>query len=333
MCMHVGKLSSHKGINVPFCQPPEWFGLSENDVRDILFAVKLEVDFITLSCIRSEREVMEVRKILGNSKIKILSKIENKDGMENFESILRVSDGIIMDRGYLGVEVDITKIAIIQKDIIQRCQLAGKPVLLANQLLESMVKTPKPSRSESSDVTSGVVDGADGLILSSETAIGSYPSEALYWLRKICFEAERHIDYDSVQQAIMRAIPKPISVPESIACSAVKCAHEVRAACIFVYTVGGGTGRLLSKYKPAIPVIVTTNNLMTARQMKASFGLISFFHPDNNIREEESALKKATAFALELRLIQPGDNVVILSGGLVGLEAGKTTAMRVVTIQ
>jgi pyruvate kinase len=128
--------------------------------------------------------------------------------------------GIIIDRGYLGVEIDITKIAIVQKEIIQKCQLNGKPVLLANQILESMKDLPRPSRSESSDVTSAVVDGADGLILSGETAIGHYPIESLYWIRKICYEAENHIDYMEVQHHIMKNVPKPVPVSESIACSA-----------------------------------------------------------------------------------------------------------------
>ena len=330
--LFLGKLCYGKGIIVPYMKLEENPGLVEKDVQDIQFAISLQADFITLSCIHSENEVMEVRKVLGNSKIKILSKIENKDGLENFDKILRVSDGIIIDRGYLGVQIDITKIALVQKDIISRCQLAGKPVWLANQLLESMVKLAQPSRSEASDVTSAVVDGTDGLILSSETSIGAYPTESLYWLRKICFEAERHIDYGEVQLAMMRAVPKPIPVPESIACSAVKCAREVEASCIFVFTETGGTGRLLSKYRPAIPVVVTTNNLMTARQMNASFGLISYFHPDNLV-EEEACLRKATFFALELGLVKMGDHVVILSGGTMGLDSGMNAAMRVLILQ
>jgi pyruvate kinase len=317
-----GIIEPHRKVDHP--------GLIEKDVQDVRFAIQMEADFITLSCIHSEHEVMEVRKILGNSRIKILSKIESKDGLDSFDKILRVSDGIIIDRGYLGVQIDITKLALIQKDIIQRCQYVGKPIWLANQILESMVHSPKPNRSEASDITSGVVDGCDGFILSTETAIGTYPAECLYWARKICFEAERHIDYSEVQLSLMRRIAKPLPVSESIACSAVKCAREVGATCIFVVTESGLTGRLLSKYKPSIPVVVTTTNLMTARQLNASFGLISYFHPDN-ITEEEVCLRKATLFALELGLVQLGDHVVIVSGGGI-LETNANGSMRVLTL-
>jgi pyruvate kinase len=345
----LGFLGESKGINLPSYSPNK-ISLTAQDIEDVKFGMDQNVDFITLSCIRTETEIMEVRKILGNTKIKILSKIENREGLERFEAILKISDGIIIDRGYLGVEIDITKIAIVQKNIIHRCQIAGKPVLLSNQILESMKELPRPSRSEASDITSAVVDGTDCIILSGETAIGQYPTESVFWLRKICSEAEHHIDYMEKQISIMKNVPKPIAISESIACSAgknaedpldfqllwcilVKCAREVNAACIIVYTEAGGTARLVAKYRPSIPVVVTTNCQRTARQLSVSFGLTSHFTEEcGSLDNKEKSLQNAISFILESKLAKQGDSVIITCGQVVGFAEGTTTTMRVLTL-
>lgn len=326
-----GMLGEQKGINIPNYYNPST-SLTARDILDIEFGLELGVDFIALSCIHSAEEVMEARKLLGDSRTKLLAKIENKDGLDQFDRILKVSDGIIIDRGYLGVEIDITRIAVVQKNIIEKCHLAGKPVLLANQILESMTNLPRPSRSESSDITSAVVDGADAIILSGETAVGQYPLESLIWIRKICLEAENHVDYQEYQQLLIRTVPKPLPTSEAIACAAVKCASEIKAACIIVYTEGGGTARLVAKYRPNIPIVVTTNSALTARQVAISFGVLSYFQPNKSYIDESESLNDTIKFVVDYGIAKHGDHVVITMGHLVGFVEGSTTNMRVHTI-
>jgi pyruvate kinase len=241
--------------------------------------------------------------LIGNSRIKVLSKIENERSLENFEAILKISDGLVIDRGYLGAEVEVEFVTTAQKHIIATANVAGKPVFVSNQMLESMKEHPRPSRSESSDVANAVLDGADGLVLSGETAIGKYINEAVQVMRRIAWHAERGINYPEWQAKLMKVIPKPIGISESIASSAVLCARQVNAALIMCITEFGGTARLIAKYRPNIPVIVATLVRQTAAQMAVTFGVVPYYHAG----EPGSIVYDALKFAVDLRLCHPGE--------------------------
>lgn len=239
-----------------------------------------------------------------------------------------MADAIVIDRGYLGSEVDVEIVATAQKKMISMANTAGKPILVANQVLESMRNHPRPTRSEAADVVNAVMDGADGLVLSSETAVGSYVCESVITMRRIALEAEKQTNYVEHQLKMMRNIPKPIGVSESIASSAVLLARQVNAAMIMVATEVGGTARLVAKYRPMIPVISATMERSTARQLALSFGVVPYFHngsPDTIIHE-------TMAYAVELGLAKPGQVAAITSGQVIGFAEGTTTKMQVLQI-
>ncbi|KAI9335322.1 pyruvate kinase [Obelidium mucronatum] len=323
-----GYLGEFKGINMPNNVIDEIAMVSEKDAADIRFAIKMNVDFITVSCIRSLDDVQEVRLLLGNSKTKVLAKIENKSGLENFEDILRTADGVVIDRGYLGAEVDVEVVTMEQKRMIMMANIMGKSVMIANQMFESMKTNPRPTRSEAADTANAVMDGADGLVLSAETAVGKYVFEALDVMRRVAAQAEKNTNYLDYQVKMTRSVPKPISVSESIASSAVLTASQVNAAIIIVITELGGTARLVAKYRPQIPVIAATLVKQTARQLAATFGLVPYYHDGSEV----NVIQETVRFALDLKLCKPGDIAVITSGQSVGFLEGTTTQMQLYTI-
>ncbi|TPX68005.1 pyruvate kinase [Chytriomyces confervae] len=346
-----GTLGESKGINMPSYVIEDLPAVSSKDALDISFAMKHNVDFITVSCIRTLEDIQasgslpyiispnttlptiefgysEVRLLLGNSKTKVLAKIENKRGLDNFEDILKTADGIVIDRGYLGAEVDIEIVTMEQKRMIMLANIMGKSVMVANQMFESMKTNPRPTRSEAADTANAVMDGADGLVLSAETAIGHYVFEALDVMRRVAAQAEKNTNYLDYQVKMTRSVPKPISVSESIASSAVLTASQVNAAIIIVVTELGGTARLVAKYRPQIPVIAATLVPQTARQLAATFGLVPYYHDGT----EANVIEETVNFAVELGLCKPGDIAVITSGQSVGFLEGTTTQMQLYTI-
>lgn len=248
--------------------------------------------------------------------------------MDNFDAILKLSDGIVIDRGYLGAEVDVEIVTTEQKKMISKANATGKSVMISNQMLESMKDHPRPTRSESADISNAVLDGVDGLVLSAETAVGHYVVESLLTMRRIASHAEKNCNYLDYQARQMRSVPKPIGVSESIASSAVTCARQVEAAVIICLTELGGTARLVAKYRPNIPVIASTTVAATARQLSASFGLIARHH-DGDV---DHILQDTMQFAVEIGLAKPGDVCVVTSGQQLGFLEGTTTKMQVLTI-
>ncbi|KAI8809077.1 pyruvate kinase [Cladochytrium replicatum] len=324
-----GYLGEKKGINFPRHIIDELPALSEKDRVDIDFGLANDVDFISLSCIRTSEDVEEARMLIGNAKVKLLAKIENESGMENFESILRLADGVVIDRGYLGAEVDVESVTINQKKMIALANLAGKPVFLANQMLESMNHNPRPTRAEAADVANAVIDGVDGLVLSAETAVGQYVVESLRCARKIAGTSEKNTNYYEYQLKMMRSIPKPVNVSESIASSAVVCARQVGASVIIAITEVGGTARLVAKYRPQIPVIAATLLGQTARQLNLCFGLRMYHHKGS----ADTLLQGTVKYAVALGICKPGDIAVVTSGQVIGFLEGTTTKMQVLTIK
>ncbi|KND02257.1 pyruvate kinase [Spizellomyces punctatus DAOM BR117] len=325
---NTGILGENKGINFPSHVIEDLPAVSDKDKADISYAMAQNVDFISVSCIRNIDDVEEVRLLLGNHKVKLLAKIENKRGMDNFESILKMADGIVIDRGYLGAEVDVDLVTVAQKKMISMANVAGKPILVANQMLESMRTNPRPSRSEAADVANAVMDGVDGLVLSGETAIGEYVLESVDSMRRIAYQAEKNTNYLEYQVKTMRSIPKPIPVSESIASSAVLAARQVDAAIIVCITELGGTARLVAKYRPQIPVVAATLIPQTARQLNVNFGLVPYYHTGT----ADTVIPDTLKYAVELGLCQPGQVAVVTSGQHIGFLEGTTTKMQLLQI-
>lgn len=344
-----GILGNRKGINLATAPPLTRQFLKRKDREDLELAKELGVEFVTVSCVRNAGDLDEIKAIIYRDAAKenrgahcnprLLAKIENKSGLESFESILAQSDGIIIDRGYLGVEIDLASISTIQKLLVQGCTMKGKPVLIANHILESMRELPRPSRSEASDIASAVFLGGDGYILSSETAVGAYPVESLQWLRRICTESETHLDHLDFQLRLLKAHVKPVPISESIASSTVKCAREVDASCIIVSTEGGGMARLIAKYRPSIPIIAGCGDDHVAGQLAASFGIIPVAikcpsSPTSHScqMDPNQVVYESLKYATSLGLIENGNRVVVASGQVDGFLDGSSTFMQVFTI-
>jgi pyruvate kinase len=264
-CTNTATIGERKNCNLPgvVVDLPT---ITEKDTDDLLsWGVANQVDFVAASFVRKGSDVTAIRRVLGKAgeNIKIISKVENQEGLVNFDDILHESDGIMVARGDLGMEIPTEKIFLAQKLMISKCNRAGKPVVTATQMLESMIKNPRPTRAEATDVANAVLDGTDCVMLSGETAAGSFPVEAVKVMVKICREAESSLDYFALFKSVMKNSPIPMTPLESLASSAVRTAHKVRAALIVVLTRGGSTARLVSKYRPSVPILTVAVPVLT----------------------------------------------------------------------
>jgi len=331
-----GLLGSHKGVNLPNVDV-DLPAVSEKDKRDLLFGVEQNVDMVFASFIRKASDVEEVRAVLGEKgkHIKIISKIENHEGVRNFDSILEVTDGVMVARGDLGIEIAPQKVFLAQKMMISKCNIAGKPVICATQMLESMTVNPRPTRAEVSDVANAVLDGSDCVMLSGETAKGAYPIEAVTMMANICREAETALPtqvYDS-----LRAATKNPSQMESVACSAVNAALESNAGAIVVLTTSGFSARLIAKYRPSCPIIAVTRHGHTARIMHLSRGCHPLFYekprPESAEWQDDvdARIKAAIDLAKSRSLINVGQCVIAVQGWRGG--SGNTNTIRLLNVE
>jgi len=297
-----------------------------------LFGVRQGVDVVAASFIRTPQDVNQIRAVLGEAgrQIKIVSKIESTEGLENFDQILSVSDGIMVARGDLGVELALEKIFIAQKMIISKCNKAGKPVITATQMLESMITNPRPTRAESTDVANAVLDGTDAVMLSGETANGDYPIESVTYMAKICREAERvemATDYPSLFEALKSPIP---SVPEVVASYAVRASKDLKASFILAVTETGTTARLLCKYRPNVPVFSVTNSAPTANFLlftRASFPILV-----DSVKGTEVLVTQVFQRAKQMKTARSGDLAVVIAGTVEGIP-GNSNNLRVLTVE
>ncbi|XP_061360603.1 pyruvate kinase, cytosolic isozyme-like [Gastrolobium bilobum] len=256
-CENSAVLGERKNVNLPgvIVDLPT---LTDKDKEDILaWGVPNKIDMIALSFVRKGSDLVEVRKLLGKhaKNILLMSKVENQEGVANFDDILANTDAFMVARGDLGMEIPIEKIFLAQKVMIYKCNIQGKPVVTATQMLESMIKSPRPTRAEATDVANAVLDGTDCVMLSGETAAGAYPELAVRTMAKICVEAESALDYGDVFKRIMEHSPVPMSPLESLASCAVRTANSSKAALILVLTRGGSTAKLVAKYRPSMPIL------------------------------------------------------------------------------
>ncbi|HHV50118.1 MAG TPA: pyruvate kinase [Clostridiales bacterium] len=321
-----GFVTSNKGINIPGAKLSMPF-MSQRDRDDIRFACEVEADFIAASFTRRAEDVLEIRHELernDNHSIRIIAKIENKEGVDNIDEIIKVSDGIMIARGDLGVEIEFEKLPAIQKSLIHKGYNAGLQVITATQMLDSMMKNPRPTRAETTDVANAIYDGTSAIMLSGETAAGAYPVESVRTMARIAISTEQDINYKK-RFAAREMIDQP-NVTNAISHATVTTAHDLGAAAIIAVTKSGATARMISKYRPACPIICCTPSEVTMRQMNLSWGVIPVKTEEKETIDDlfEHAVEKAT----DAGLLRSGDLVVITAGVPLGIS-GTTNLLKV----
>ncbi len=326
---HGGVLKSGKGVNIPNVNL-DLPAVTDKDIADICFGCEQDVDIVAASFVRSPDHVLEIKKILsqeGKRDIHVVAKIENHEGLQNFESIVQVADGIMIARGDLGVEVPLQEVPRLQKMMIRKCYLAGKPSVTATQMLESMIHTARPTRAEASDVANAIYDSTSAVMLSGETAVGEYPIKTVEVMKQIIEEAESDFNYITFFD-----VHVPLTyhdVPSAVTLATVKTAYSSRAKAIFVFTSKGFTARLVSRLRPEMPIIAVTPNLKSYNQMAFNWGVIPVIGKECSNVEE--AFQELSKYALKEKLVTDGDLVVVTAGSPFGI-AGTTNMMIVESI-
>ena len=320
--LNSGKIKTKKGVNVPGVHLSMPY-LSQKDREDIIFGVQNGFDFIAASFVRTAQDVYDIRNLLNeyDSNIRIIAKIENREGVNNIDSILSAADAVMVARGDLGVEIDFTELPGIQKDIIDRSFSFGKPIVTATQMLDSMMVIPRPTRAEISDVANAIYDGTSAIMLSGETAAGDYPVEALKTMSAIAERTENEEHYRSQRHAEIQ-----ISVSDATAHAACLTAKDVNAAAIVTVSESGNTARLLSKYRPKQPIIACVMDEQVQRQLSLSWGITSLLMGPAHSTDE--LIEMSTALAEKNGYLHNGELAVVTAGVPVGVS-GTTNMIKI----
>lgn len=319
-----GIITNHKGVNVPNINI-NLPSVTEKDKKDIIFGCNNDIDFIAASFIRKASDILEIRDILkeqNNNHIKIIAKIENQEGVNNIDSIIEVSDGIMIARGDMGVEIPIEKIPIIQKKIIKKCNEAGKIVITATQMLDSMIRNSIPTRAEACDICNAIFDGTDAIMLSGETASGSFPIKAAKTMSKIAIETEKNLNYSQYKYVE----PSNLSSSDAISYSACRTSNIVNAKAIIAATQSGATAKLICKYRPKSEIIAITPSRYVMRELALNFGVIpvhcKIFNTTDEILSEAKKIAKTFDFVKE-------NDEIIVAAGLPTTHIGGTNMLKI----
>ena len=323
--LNSGKIKTKKGVNVPGVHLSMPY-LSQRDRDDIIFGVQQGFDFIAASFVRTAQDVYDIRNLLNeyDSNIRIIAKIENREGVNNIDSILAAADAVMVARGDLGVEIDFTELPGIQKSVIDRSFSFGKPIVTATQMLDSMMVNPRPTRAEISDVANAIYDGTSAIMLSGETAAGAYPVEALRTMSAIAERTENEVHYRD--NRLVDAHGGQISVSDATAHAACLTARDVNATAIVTVSESGNTARLLSKYRPAQPIIACVMNEQVQRQLSISWGITPLMMPLAHSTDE--LIEMSTALAKENGYLHDGELAVVTAGVPVGVS-GTTNMIKI----
>jgi len=324
-----GTLKNHKGVNVPnvTINLP---AVTEKDIDDILFGIKNGIDFIAVSFVRTADDVNIIRRILeenGGQHVEIISKIESQQGVDNIDDILKVSDGIMVARGDLGVEVQTEEIPLIQKMLIRKCNIAGKPVITATQMLDSMMRNPRPTRAEVTDVANAILDGSSAIMLSGETAAGKYPLEAVKMMHSIAITTEESLDYPELLK--LRTAMNQLSTTNAIGKATCTTAQDLDASAIITATSSGYTSKAISKFRPKAPIIAVTTTEEVRRKLALEWGVYPVLSPLSYSTDD--VIENSVSAAMNYGYVKEGDLVIITAGIPVGL-AGTTNMIKVHTI-
>ena len=323
--LNTGELKNKKGVNLPGVKV-NLPGITDKDADDIRFGIKENVDFIAASFVRRPSDVLDIRQILEEEKaeITIFPKIENQEGIDNIEEILEVSDGLMVARGDMGVEIPPESVPMVQKDLIRNCNKLGKPVITATQMLDSMQRNPRATRAEASDVANAIYDGTDAVMLSGETAAGQYPEEAVKTMRNIAVSAEAAQDYKKLLSDRTKLVET--SLVNAIGVSVAHTALNLNVKAIVAATESGSTARTISKYRPHSDIIAVTPSEKTARQCAIVWGVNPVVKEGR--KTTDALLNNAVATAVETGRVSNGDLIIITAGVPTG-EKGTTNMMKI----
>ena len=324
--LNSGVIKNKKGVNIPNVKiglP----GITEKDKEDILFGIKQGVDFIAASFVRKPSDVLEIRNLLedhGGEYIQIIPKIENREGILNLDGILEVSDGLMVARGDLGVEIPAEEVPIVQKEMIRKCNRVGKPVITATQMLDSMQRNPRPTRAEASDVANAIFDGTDAVMLSGETAAGQYPVQAVETMHQIAMKTEESTEFKEKMERNLKY--KTENITDAIGISVTQTVRSLPIQCILTPTQGGHTAKMIAKYRPAASILAIASSEHIMRSLMLVWGVIPALGPD--IKTTDEMLDFAVEKGLDTKMVRPGDLVVITAGVPIG-ESGTTNLMKI----
>jgi pyruvate kinase len=324
--LNSGELKSKKGVNVPGVSV-NLPGITEKDAKDILFGIEQGIDFIAASFVRRASDVLEIRELLEKNHaghIMIIPKIENREGVENIDEILSVSDGLMVARGDLGVEIPAEEVPLVQKMLIKKCNALGKPVITATQMLDSMQRNPRPTRAEASDVANAIFDGTDAIMLSGETAAGEYPVEAVKTMDRIAYRTEQALNYRELYET--RSRDSETTITDAIGQAVTNTALKLKVSTIITATVSGHTAKVVSKYRPKALILAVTSTEEALRKLTLFWGVYPVL--GKTAASTDEMLESAVDQALKSGFVHHGDLVVITAGVPVG-EVGTTNLLKV----